>query len=163
MRAGRKHTHAYRYYMTTHSKPRCTTSVPKQSRCGFLRVARMCGARRVTRIDVLTLDPGYRAFVASGASPIAFKFPSLGLRTSIGSNAPRAGNNSQPQQGYRFEPQHERVSDTVHIFSVRFERTCAWGEQYWISVAHQMLLPAYVGAVSLPLGHSAWLTPWVAR
>jgi hypothetical protein len=96
----------------------------------------------------------------SGASPIVLN-PSLGSRTSIGNSAPRAGNNSLPQPGYRLGPPHERVTDTVHSLSVRFERTRAWGEHYWISVAHQML-PAYVGAVSLPFGHSARLTPWVA-
>jgi hypothetical protein len=81
-------------------------------------------------------DPrSFLCSLASDASPIAFNFP-LGSETLIGNNAPRAGNNSQPQQGYRLEPQHERVSDTVHSFCVRFERTCAWGEQYWISVAH---------------------------
>ena len=100
------------------------------------------------------------AVVASGASPIMLN-PSLGSRTSIGNSAPRAGNNSLPQPGYRLGPPHERVSDTAHSFSVRFERTCARGEKYWISVAHQML-PASVGVVSLSLGHPARFTPWVA-
>src|ERR1700682_4995337 len=41
---------------------------------------------------------------ASGASPIVLN-PSLGSRTSIGNSAPRAGNSSLPQLGYRLEPQ----------------------------------------------------------
>jgi hypothetical protein len=113
--------------------------------------------------DVLTFI-GFKnapcAVVASGASPIVLN-PSLGSRTSIGNSAPRAGNNSLPQPDYRLGPPHERVSDTAHSFSARFETTCAWGEKYWISVGHEML-PASVGVVSLSSGHFARLTPWVA-
>ena len=72
------------------------------------------------------------AFVASGASAIAFNFPSLGLRTSIGSNVLRAGNNSLPQQGYRIEPQYERAPNTAHSFFARYGTTGARYEQYWI-------------------------------
>src|SRR5580704_1210113 len=81
--------------------------------------------------SMVTIDPDLSDRVARLLSP--------GLRTSIGNNAPRAGNNSLPQQGCRLEPQHERVPNTAHSFFVHYGTTGARYEQYWISIAHQML------------------------